>query len=526
MTQAYFARLGRGHRFCRRVVMDSKGVIGDNVSRWRYPPCNTKDRDRIDGVALKSNTLKITSSEADPIELLKFPHPYEGAFTVASDIDSASIPRFQAIHALFCGSDILKRNSPQWNILGLTPDHPRFEKEFNGIRGFGFELGDSFFLIGDPTTFGMYRYIPAEDGFAEDRQEGGNGADLVRQNIRRGQIDSFHAFLHYRRRQVEPLLRGLYEWCEREQAPKPRVWVNHSAAVTPSGICPERMQPSRAYRLARLTARYVVGPLLGRKRHPLRYAFVRYSGDTPGSPYYINDILSANGLRYVWLNMDDSHRDRIAVPERPSYGRSSLLEAVTMDDGVKYWRFERCYGTPLVHGHGEVYLRNSEAGFDGSNLVTEKNLDTLCHLGGSCILYTHWTHFRSMPLSAETLSRFELLWRWQAAGRVWITSTSRLLEWTRLLTFLKLDIHREGRRLIVDIQGVDDPIFGKEPVDLKTLDGLSLRIRDSQPPLTLALNGQQLEAPQVGRSGDLVWINGDEKNGDSAPVGNRAASSA
>ncbi|HZR15749.1 MAG TPA: hypothetical protein VFE51_00355 [Verrucomicrobiae bacterium] len=457
---------------------------------------------------------------------MKFPHPYQGAFTVASDIDSASVLRFRAVHALFCDNDIIKVNSPDWNTLGLTPDHPRFEKEFNGIRGFGFELGDSFFLIGDPTTFGMHRYLPSEDGFCEVRQDGENCADVVRQNIRRGQIDSFHAFLHYRRRQVEPLLRGLYEWCEREHVSKPRVWVNHSAAVTPSGLCPEGMQPSRTYRLVRLAARYVVGPLFGRKRHPLRYAFVRYSGDTPGSPYYINDILSANGLRYAWLNMDDSHRDRIALPERQSAGRSTILEPVTMDDGIKYWRFQRCYGSPSVHARGEVYLRNSEAGFDGSHLLTEANLESLCRLGGSCILYTHWTHYRSMPLSAETLGRFELLRRWQAARRVWVTSTSRLLEWTRLRTFLKLGIHREGRHLIVDIQGVDDPIFGKEPVDLKTLDGLSLRIKDPEHPLTIALNGQRLETPQVVRSGDLAWINSGEEDGDSAPVDDRAASSA
>jgi len=465
-------------------------------------------------------------SEPEPVELLKFPHPYQAAFAMASDIDSANVARFRAVHALFCGQEIIKENSPEWNTLGLTPDHPRFEKDLNGVRGFGFEFSDSFFLIGDPTTFGMYRYLPAENDFSEDCQEGVNCAEFIREQIRQGQIDSFHAFLHYRRQQVEPLLKRFYAWCEREQVPKPRVWVNHSAAVTPSGLCPECMQPSRAYRLARLAARYVVGPMFGRKRHPLRYAFVRYWGDTPGSPYYINDILSANGLRYVWLNMEDTLRDRIALPEREIQGRSTILEPVSMDDGVKYWRFRRCYGSPSADARGEVYLRNSEAGFDGSHLLTEANLDALCRTGGSCIFYAHWTHYRSMPLRSDTLSRFDLLWRWQAAGRVWATSTARLLEWTRLRTFLKLAIHRDGKRLFVAINGVDDPIFGKEQVSLRALDGLSFRIREPQTSITVALNGQALRGQQVRRLDDLVWINAREAEGDSAPIRHEAAKSA
>ena len=41
------------------------------------------------------------------VELLTFPHPYEAAVTVASDIDNASYLRFQAIHALLCGNSVI-----------------------------------------------------------------------------------------------------------------------------------------------------------------------------------------------------------------------------------------------------------------------------------------------------------------------------------------------------------------------------------------------------------------------------------
>ena len=446
-------------------------------------------------------------SEAEPIELQHFPYPYQAAFTVASDIDSGSILRFRAVHALFCGRDVIKENSPEWHALGLTSNCPRFDKDGGGVPGLGLDFADSFFLVGDPTTFGMYRYLPEEDRFQEDEQQSENCAALVRQWLKEGQIDSFHAFLHYTRRQVEPLLKEFYHWCERENVAKPRVWINHSTAVTPSGLCPDRLQPSSIYRLARLTARNLVGPLFGRKRQPFRYAFGRYQGDTPGSRYYVNDLLAANGLRYVWLNMKDLHRNQIALPEQRQNGRATILQPVTMDDGVRYWRFERCYGwQPGGPPGSEAYLRDSRDGCDAPHLITEKNLHELCSCGGTCILYTHWTHYRSMPIADETIARFELLQRWREAGKIWITSTAELLEWTRRRTFLRLRCSREAKRMIVDIDGLDDPIFGRETVDLKDLHGLSLRLRTPEATVTFAINGRVLSPDQVHRVGSLCWL--------------------
>lgn len=67
----------------------------------------------------------ISLYEPEPVDLETFPYPYEAAFTVASDIDSASALRFRAIHALFCGHDLIKEGSPEWCALGLTVNWPR-----------------------------------------------------------------------------------------------------------------------------------------------------------------------------------------------------------------------------------------------------------------------------------------------------------------------------------------------------------------------------------------------------------------
>lgn len=448
----------------------------------------------------------VSIKEPEPFEVLKHPYPYQAAFTIASDIDSGSVLRFRAVHELFCSSNVVRKDSPEWEALGLSANSPGFDHERIGVPGFGFNFADSFFLIGDPTTFGMYRYLAAEDRFVEDQQDGINCAQLIRQWIQQGQIDSFHAFLHYTRAQLEPLLKHFYDWCEREYVSKPSVWINHSTAVTPSGLCPDGLQPHVLRRLARLAVRKIAGPFLGRRRYPLRHAFVRYRGATPGSRYYVNDLLAANGLRYVYVNIADIHCNKVALPERQQNGRATILEPIAMDDGVRYWRFERCCGGPSVTRDKLPCLRDSPKSFDSSVLISEKNLEELCRVQGTCILSTHWTHSRSTPLADQVLARFRLLRQWQEAGRIWLTSTARLLEWTRRRTFLRCNCRRESRRLVVDIDGVHDPLFGREKLQVSDVDGLCFRLQPSDAQVTIALKGQLLTPDQVRRAGQLYWL--------------------
>jgi hypothetical protein len=230
----------------------------------------------------------------------------------------------------------------------------------------------------------------------------------------------------------------------------------------------------------------------------------------------VNDILAENGLRFVWLNMNDLHHNRVAVPEHRLNGRSTILHPVTMDDGIRYWRFERCYGSMPGDVHRESYLRDSDEGCDASHLITEKNLSELCRCGGTCILYTHWTHRRSIPIGDETIGRFILLRRGSEAGKIWVTSSAKLLDWTRRRTFLRLRAVREGKRLILDFEGVEDPIFGHETVSLKDLHGLAFRLREPEAAVAVAIHGNVLSPEQLGRSGDLCWLDATDPSGHSS----------
>lgn len=439
-------------------------------------------------------------------ELLKFPHPYEAAVTVASDIDNASCDRFEAVHALLCGREVVRPGSRAWQTLGLSEASTWYDASAGGVPGLGLDFADSFFLVADDVSMGMYRRDPA-GGFAPDTRDGRDAREAIRGWLKAGAIDSFHALLDLTRDEALPLLEDFHAWCEREGVAWPRVWLNHSLSVTPTGLCPRALRPNRAVRLARHLARAAVGPLFGRRRRPLRYAFAWYDGATPGSPHYINDVLRAHGLRYVWLNSGDVLPNAVALPEHSCGGRPSILDIVTMDDGVRYYHFARCYGRPAgAPATAGLALRRAADTIDTSCLFTEENLEVLCRQGGTCILFTHWTLKRSFPVQDETIGRFALVRRYRDAGRVWVAPLARLLEWTRLRAFLRYEVRDVAGRTVIDIAGVDDPVLGRQTLGPEECGGLAFRLPPAARGVAVCIGGKALPAGAVRREGDVCWV--------------------
>jgi hypothetical protein len=442
-------------------------------------------------------------------QLAKFPYPYQAAVTVSSDIDNSSYNRFAAVHTLFCTSEVIRPGSPSWAVLGLSGESPGYDAAAGGVRGLGLDLADSFWLFGDPIGMGMYRYDTQADRFNEDSSDGQSVRQAVQEWLRRGWVDAFHGFLNYRRDQVLPVLKDFYAWCEREGVAKPSVWVNHSMPVCLTGLCPDRFRPNRLVRLARQTARWLIGPMFGRIRRPIRYALLWYQGDNPGSPYYVNDVLAANGLRYVWLCLgpgQDSFANRIDLPERQLNGRPSILDVVTMDDGVRYFQFSRCYGSQNARGEAWPGLRQTALTVDSSVLFTAENFDHLCREEGTSILYTHWTAEPALPPGKDTLARFHLLRRYRDEGRIWVAPLSKVLEWTRLRTFLQYTAREEGGRLVISIEGTEDPVVGRQSLSPQECRGLTFRVPETTATVEIRVAGKTLPPDAVGRSGTVCWV--------------------
>lgn len=444
------------------------------------------------------------------VELRKYPYPYSAAVTVASDTDNATYDRFSAVHALFCGSEVIRPGSEAWRTLGLTKDSRWFDPLAGGVRGLGLALADTFFLIADEISMGMYRYDPGERAFREDSSDGHNACEAIRNWIKRGEIDAFHGFMNFTRDQVLPLLEKFYAWCDGERVAKPRTWINHSVRSCPTGLCPERFRPNKTVTLGRQLLRALLGPATGRKRRPIEWRQRWYYGARPGSPYYINDVLHANGLRYVWLEAGgDELPNVIALPEQIMNGRASVLEPVTMDDGIPYYRFRRCYGKVNAPRGVTAALRTSDVAFDASTLFSAENLDHLCEVRGTCILYTHWTVARSLPVQDATIVNFQRLKTYRDKGKIWVTPLSRLLEWTRLRTFLDYTTSAEPDRLVIDIDSVDDPLFGRQRLDPADCEGLAFDIPPGEGPSVIRVAGRDLPPENVRRAGPVCWVNMD-----------------
>jgi hypothetical protein len=439
--------------------------------------------------------------------LRKYPYPYVAAVTVASDIDDASYNRFSAVHALFCRPEVIRPGTPAWEILGLTDGSAWYDKAAGGVPGLGLELADTFFLIGDDLSMGMYQFDPESGAFREDVSDGQNACAAIKDWIRQGEIDTFHGFMHYTRDQVLPLLGRFYEWCESEGVAKPRTWINHSVRKCPTGLSHDSFRPNRAIAFGRQLARFVLGPLTGRERRPVRWRQPWFYGARPGSPYYVNDVLRANGLRYLWLEADhDELPNVIALPEYQYGGRPSILEPVTMDDGTRYYRFRRCYGKVNAPPGVTVALRTSKAGFDASMLFTPENLDHLCAVQGTCILYTHWTVARSLPVQDATIANFHRLRTYRDRGKIWVTRLSRLLEWTRLRTFLEYRAHLESERLIIDLDSVNDPVFGRRELTPGDCGGLAFDVAAHPGPIVIRVAGKELPSEAVRRQNSVCWV--------------------
>lgn len=411
------------------------------------------------------------------------------------------------MHALFCGSEVIRPDTVAWKTLGLTKESRWYDLSAGGVRGLGLELADTFFLIADDVSMGMYRFDPQGQTFREDTSDGHNAGEAIKEWIRQGQMDTFHGFLHYTRDQVLPLLEKFYQWCEREDVAKPCTWINHSVQACPTGLCPESYRPNRYYTLARQIARFTIGPLTGRARYPIVWHQLWYQGARPGTPYYINDVLRANGLRYIWLEAgQDELPNVIALPEHQNGGRPSILEPVTMDDGSQYYRFRRSYGKVHAPRGVTVALRSSKIAFDASRLFSAANLDHLCNVQGTCILFTHWTLVRSLPVQDETIDNFHRLRAYRDQGKIWVTRLSQLLEWTRLRTFLKYSVTLESGRLIIDIDSLDDPIFGRQELKPRDCNGMAFDVPRHAGPIEVRLACKVLSPECIHHRESICWV--------------------
>ncbi len=315
------------------------------------------------------------------------PYPYRALFTICSDLDETPT---RAVY-----ENIARFLNTGDTVGAMGP-------------GVSLEIGNTIYFDMPPEQFAYWNTDEA-------------GREMLRTLIRSGHIDAFHSFgdLATTRAGTVRSLEDL-----EKHGCRLAVWIDHATAPSNFGA-----------------------------------DIMKGSGDLPGSPVYHADRTLAHGVRYVWRGRVTSLIGQ-EVPRRFSgvfarrhpwasartllkdwskgvlgrrgntkyamHADNALLRPIVLRDGSRVWEFIRSNPCFAAVDSGET-----ADGF--GRVVTARVLDALVAHGGSMILYTHLgkIHSHDEPLPPHMREALRLVARYQAAGRILVTTTRRILDHAR-----------------------------------------------------------------------------------------------
>ena len=236
-----------------------------------------------------------------------------------------------------------------------------------------------------------------------------------------------------------------------------------------------------------------------------------YAGDDPASPYYTADFLKPLGLKYYWwsdlVSWPLSSRPnspgsrlrpginafknvaKILLGQRQKTRTTAqvmeLCQPVTLRDGLPLMAFTR-----HLRGLEEPTSRHTLRYTLGDPVLSQ-----LLAQEGYLILYTHLGLPRPGPgeelFPLPDRTALHRLAQHYHAGSIWVAPTFRVLSHWLMTRHLVWTAHREGERLIIDLESLQDPTTGPRPPEPEELAGLCFSV----PPLgevILRLAGRDL----------------------------------
>jgi len=354
-----------------------------------------------------------------PANVRKFPFPYRAMLAISSDLDECTPTAFLNYHRFL-------------NTTATTPFGP----------GLGLDVADSFWLYNgtdysqDPVTSYCRGLDPTQ------RQD----ADFIERYWQCGWIDSLHTFGNFSRRTPGDFVftRALAEqgWAVLDQAQiYPKIWVDHGTETN--------VQNCGSYSL---------------------FTSSRYQrGDDPRSPFYHIDLTLAAGVKFFWHSRHST-----------AFGQAFPLSPIKFRDGRKAWTFDRYTGEPAGSGHNWTWVPSKL-----SSQLTADHLQSLVdnqhyslvaqHLGQNSSDYENRT---SGLYTEENLSALRRLADYQYRGEILVARTSRLLTYAVSQKYVRYATASHLGHTYINIQAIDDPVFGSYVPPLDELRGLTFYCPD------------------------------------------------
>jgi hypothetical protein len=488
------------------------------------------------------------ASGGDSVRLLKYPFPYEAAVTINSDIDGATVEKFNAVHALVNETNPIPLRSEAMELLLSEGVKKGLNAQSGEIVGFGLPLADSFWLY--ESGIGVYERFDYTRGLpVPQTHDGKDLREIVDEWFQKGWLDTLHTTGSGDMRR-EATQAGLAWMAERPER-LVKVWVNHSSTVTPAAVgpcvrsslellpknlfkcltgslClvgaeglarriaadpyPARFPPGqglRCWALSVLLAASLLSVLavvtVGRlRRRPallagsaglllgtvllLQLVPVRYHlGDDADTPYYCADLLRQRGFAYYWLLAD--------VPGCRALVQDSLCLPETEVSGQP----TILHVGKLDDGASVLIFPRCYKGVYGVRsleLLTAPNLSELCRRQATAILFTHWTSKPQDVFTADGLQGLRNLDRFYREGKVWVAPTSRILDFTFARTFLRFTVEVRGDKRLIRVSGIASPLGELVPPTLANLQGVTFDCPSGRP-VALELAGTEIAAAEL-----------------------------
>jgi hypothetical protein len=151
-----------------------------------------------------------------------------------------------------------------------------------------------------------------------------------------------------------------------------------------------------------------------------------------------------------------------------------LSRVMRLDDGQRVHEFVRYSNHP--HGISQGATSRGLA-----HAISRRALERLKEVGGFAIVYTHLGKNKDcrQVIAPETQAALRDLAREYRAGSIYVTTTSKLLNYYRASRYLVWSVERQQNGSVrITIDQLDDPAFGRSQPTVQDLQGLTFYVPD------------------------------------------------
>lgn len=375
------------------------------------------------------------------IALRRFPYPYKAALAICSDIDQTkNVDEFLEIQRFLCTKKLTSMG-----------------------KGVGLEIGNSFFFYDNEGDFSY---------FSHDERARRVIIDLMRA----GYIDCLHSY-GVAAKSRDAILRAL-DVLHKENC-KLDVWVNHASAPSNFGrkfeymlkVCQGDNPNSNVYH-ADVTLDYGI-----------RFAWVgattRMIGQSPANSQFppattFDPRFPLRSLANVTKEMRKIFLGKLGDPRYTIHGHNRLMQLLQLEDGRKIHEFMRYCNHPASISQGATSRGLAYA-------ISRRVLKYLKSVQGLMIVYTHLGKNSDcrQVIAEQTQQALRGLERDYRDGEIYVTTTSKLLNYYRAREYIVWSHQEIGNQTRIEIKYLDDPLFGRQSPTVEQLQGVTFTVPDS-----------------------------------------------